>query len=114
MTRYVVTFVALLVLTSLTLALSFVPLGAGQAPAAMAIAIGKSLLIALVFMHLVEHRGSSQLAFLLSIVLAVTLIGLTWLDVVTRGRVDRQPPIARGLDDASARRPPHARPRARL
>jgi cytochrome c oxidase subunit 4 len=94
MRRYVTTFAALLLLTSLTLGLSFAPLGAWQTPTALLIALAKSTLVVLFFMHLAEHRASSQVAFLVSILLAATLIGLAWLDVVTRGNVDLRPPIA--------------------
>jgi cytochrome c oxidase subunit 4 len=84
--RYALTFVALLGLTTLTLWLSFVPLGALQVPVAVVIALGKSLLIALFFMHLVEQRWTNVLVALTAIVLVLIFLGLTVLDVVSRGR----------------------------
>jgi cytochrome c oxidase subunit 4 len=85
MTRYVVTFAALLALTAATLVLSFAPLGAFHIPVALAIAVAKSVLIALVFMHLAEQRHSNAVAFLISVVMAAVFIGLAVLDVVSRG-----------------------------
>lgn len=93
MTRYLYTFGALVALTTLTLLLSFVPLGAWAMPAAMAIALVKAVLVALYFMHLVEHRTSSWVAFAVSVLLAMTLVGLAWLDVISRTQVDVAPPL---------------------
>lgn len=84
MRTYVLTFVGLLVLTTLTLLLSFAPLGAWHVPTAMAIAAAKTLLVALFFMHLLEHRTTSWVAVLVSLLLAGTLIGLSVLDVASR------------------------------
>ena len=97
--RYVGTFVALLLLTSLTLGLSFAHLGAASVPVALTIALAKSVLVALFFMHLIEHRTSSWLALLVAVLLAGTLIGLAFLDVVTRDRVDVRPPVASRIVD---------------
>lgn len=84
MRTYVLTFAGLLVLTTLTLLLSFAPLGAWHVPAAMTIAGAKTLLVALFFMHLLEHRTTSWVAVLVSLLLAGTLIGLSVLDVASR------------------------------
>lgn len=85
MTRYSLTFAALLVLTTLTLVLSFVSLGSLQIPVAVAIALSKSVLIALFFMHLVEQRWTNALAVMTTVVLIAILVGLTVLDVASRG-----------------------------
>jgi cytochrome c oxidase subunit IV len=84
MRRYLLTFAALLLLTGLTLGLSFASLGAFAMPVALLIAAGKSLLVALFFMHLVEHGGSARLAFIIGIAFALLLIVLATLDVVSR------------------------------
>ena len=86
MTRYVVTFVALLALTALTFGLSFVHLGAWSTAIAMAIGLAKSALVVLWFMHLLEHRNSARIAFALAVGLALCLVGFTLLDVQTRPR----------------------------
>ncbi len=85
MTRYWVTFGGLLVLTTATLLLSFVPLGAFHVPVALAIAAGKSVLIALFFMHLVEQRHTNWMVFVIGVLLLALLVSLATLDVLTRG-----------------------------
>lgn len=84
MTTYVATFAVLLVLTTATLVLSFVELGAWTGPLTVGIALAKSTLIALFFMHLIEERVSSWAAFLISFLLVGTLVGLALLDVASR------------------------------
>jgi len=84
MITYVVAFVALLVLTTLTFALSFLPHGAWSVPVAVAIALVKSALVALFFMHLIEEPVSSWAAFVIAFLLVATLIGLALLDVTSR------------------------------
>jgi cytochrome c oxidase subunit 4 len=84
MTTYVVTFAALLVLTTLTFGLSFLPHGAWTVPVTIAIALAKSTLIALFFMHLIEEPVSSWAALLIAVLLVATLITLVLLDVVSR------------------------------
>jgi cytochrome c oxidase subunit 4 len=84
MRTYTLTFVALLVLTTLTLGLSFAPLGVWHVPTAMMIAAAKTLLVAVFFMHLFDHGTSSWVAMLVAILLMLILVVLTALDVVSR------------------------------
>ncbi len=93
MIRYVWTFVGLLALTTLTLLLSFLDLGAWSPVLAMAIAVAKSLLVVLFFMHLVEQKTSSRFAFFVSVALLACLLGIAALDVVSRSAIDRLPPL---------------------
>lgn len=81
---YALTFLALLVLSGLTLAVSFVQLGIWSVVIAMAIAGGKALLVALFFMHLIEQRASNRFVALSSLALVGTLIALMVVDVDTR------------------------------
>jgi cytochrome c oxidase subunit 4 len=81
---YVVTFVALLVLTTLTFGLSFLPHAAWTVPVTIAIAVTKSTLIALFFMHLIEEPVSSWAALVIAVMLVATLITLMLLDVASR------------------------------
>ena len=81
---YVLTFAALLLLTTGTLALSFLPHGAWTVPATIGIALLKSILIALYFMHLREEPASSWIALLISFLMVATLVGLATLDVASR------------------------------
>ena len=84
MSRYVLTFVALLALTTLTFGLSFLDLGAWNTVLAMIIGVVKSVLIVLWFMHMLEHRNSSRIAFAVAVGLAACLVAFTVLDVRTR------------------------------
>jgi cytochrome c oxidase subunit IV len=84
LTTYVVTFVALLVLTTLTFGLSFLPHAAWTVPVTVAIAVTKSTLIALFFMHLIEEPVSSWASMLVAVLLVATLLTLVLLDVASR------------------------------
>lgn len=84
MRAVVLAFVGLLVLTSLTLGLSFAPLGPWHVPVALLIAAAKTLLVALVFMDLASQRAVNWLAILVALLLLAVFVGLSSLDVVTR------------------------------
>jgi len=82
---YVLTALALLALTALTIGVAFLPLGPWHSLVALGIAATKALIIALVFMHLRSSPPTVRLTaaaglFWLAIMLAGTLD-----DVVTRG-----------------------------
>ncbi len=98
MKRYVFTFAALLALTGLTLGLSFVPMGGWNSPVALTIGAVKSVLVVLWFMHMIEHRNSSRVAFAVALTLAACLVAFTMMDVGTRGREEppASPPVTAG------------------
>ena len=50
----------------------------------MAIGLVKSVLVVLWFMHMLEHRNSSRVAFAVAVGLAACLVAFTVLDVRTR------------------------------
>jgi cytochrome c oxidase subunit 4 len=77
-------FAALVALTALTYALSFVHLGAWSAALALGIATAKGSLVALVFMHLRHQRGASRLVLVTAVLFVAVLIALTVTDVETR------------------------------
>lgn len=81
---YLWTFAALVALAGLSLALSFVELGPWSVPIALMIAVVKMILVALVFMHLLEQPGANRLVPLAAIALLVLLVGLMAVDVGTR------------------------------
>lgn len=62
---YIVVWFALLVLTGVTLGVSYLDLGLGNVAAALAIASVKAALVALYFMHL-RHEGRLVWAFALT------------------------------------------------
>jgi cytochrome c oxidase subunit IV len=82
--RYLVTFAVLLGLAVLSFALSFADLGFAALPVALVIAATKAVLVALVFMHLVEQPTTNAVVALVAVALAVTLVSLTVTDVATR------------------------------
>lgn len=84
MLRYVLTFVGLLLLTGLTLGLSFTHLGPFNTVISMAIAIAKTVLIVLFFMHMIEERAATRMTLVVGLILALTLMSLSALDVVSR------------------------------
>ncbi len=78
-------FIALLVLTGLTVGIAMIDLGPLNTIVALAIAVGKALLVILVFMHL---RSSSRLTWLVvgsGFFWLALLITLTMSDYLTRG-----------------------------
>jgi cytochrome c oxidase subunit 4 len=77
-------FAALMALTGLTVWASFLHLGVWNTPVALAIAVTKGLLVALIFMHL---RHSPRLTFFVAIsaiLWLAFLILITTSDYVTR------------------------------
>lgn len=83
-TRYLWTWVALLVLTTLTFGLSYLPLGPWEMPVAMLIAAAKGALVILFFMHLVEMKRVIALVPLAVIGFMTLLLGLMGADVISR------------------------------
>jgi cytochrome c oxidase subunit 4 len=71
---YIVVWMALMGLTALTAAVSFVDLGAWSAPVAIAIAGSKAVLVALFFMHLRYERSKTVWVW--------AIAGLFWLSIL--------------------------------
>lgn len=82
---YFSVFVALLLLTFATYSIAFIDLGPGNVIVALAIAVGKALLVALFFMHL---RYSPKLMWVVTgggLFWLGILLALTLSDYLTRG-----------------------------
>jgi cytochrome c oxidase subunit 4 len=119
--RYWVVWILLLVGTLLTLVMSRVHLPSPfHLLVALAIAITKSALVVLFFMHLWDHGGANRIVFVSSIFFVALLIGIVVLDNATRfellnpGRgatLRMEPP---GPDILSPRYPPEPAPRTDL
>ena len=77
MASYVAVFGALILLTALTVWAAYQHLGVWNTPVALAIAVTKALLVALIFMHL---KGSPRLTLL---VVASSVLWLAFLIVIT-------------------------------
>lgn len=84
--RYYIVWIALLVLTALTVvAAKVVDLPSPwHILVALAIAFAKAALVALFFMHLWDHGGANRLVLVTSLVFLALLMGLTVLDNATR------------------------------
>jgi cytochrome c oxidase subunit 4 len=83
--RYVVVWAALLLLTALTVGTARLHIPEPwHLLVAMAIAVVKSALVALFFMHLWDHGGASRLVLATSLVFVALLMTLVLLDNATR------------------------------
>lgn len=82
--HYIFVYLGLIALTALSFGLSFLPLGAGETAAAMGIAVAKSTLVVLFFMHLIEQRTINALVLGTTLFFIALLTFLTAADVATR------------------------------
>jgi caa(3)-type oxidase subunit IV len=80
----VIVWVALIVLTVTTYLTGRMHLGTWALPLALIIAVTKSLLVILFFMHLWDQKGANRLVIVTSFVFVVLIIALTVGDVATR------------------------------
>jgi len=83
--RLLFTWVALLVLLSLTIASSFLPIGEWRQVINFAIAIAKAALILWIFMKMRDEAALVQLAVIVAAVLLLVLGGLLAADYGLRG-----------------------------
>jgi cytochrome c oxidase subunit 4 len=100
--KLLLTFLALLALAGTSLGLRFVPTGPYGLAVALAIAVAKGLLVAVVFMEVGVERPSARLTLLVGVTLVAVLLSLLVADVLTRTVAPLEVPAA-GTD---------ARPRA--
>lgn len=81
---YIVVWLVLIALTGASWALSSAHLGAFEVLVALGIAVAKSALVMLFFMHLIESRFVHVLPPIVATLLIALLAGVTALDVATR------------------------------
>ena len=74
------TFLALVVLTVVTVAVAYVDLGEMSLFVALAIATVKASLVAMLFMHLLHDTGFNRLAFFGSFIFVALFVGVTLMD----------------------------------
>jgi cytochrome c oxidase subunit 4 len=79
---------ALMVLTAITVAVSFVNLGGWNAVVAVGIASLKAILVALFFMHLLYDKRIYMIVFVIGVLFLGLFIGLTMFDTLTRGELN--------------------------
>ena len=82
--RYLVCWIALVLLTGLTFALSAVDLGGWSLVLALGIALTKGSIVALFFMHLWDHVGAIRLVLVTAVLFVAVLSSLVVADVLTR------------------------------
>ncbi len=82
--RLLLVGLSLLLLTTLSFGLAQLPLGGAALPVALGIALVKSVLIALFFMHLREQRGSNALVFGTAVFFVLLLLAGAVLETATR------------------------------
>lgn len=78
-------FGGLIVLTILTVAVAYVPLGPLNVPVAIAIAAAKATLVVLFFMALKDDNPVNGLTFTIGIIMVVVFIVFTMFDTAFRG-----------------------------
>jgi cytochrome c oxidase subunit IV len=82
---YVGVWVVLVVLTVTTWILGTkVPLGPFSLPTSLGIAVVKTVLVAMFFMHLVEQPGARRVVLPVSVVFLLLLMGVSLIDAMTR------------------------------
>lgn len=82
---YIAIFLALMVLTAITVAVAFVDLGALNTVVALGVAVTKATLVILFFMHV---KYSSRLTWLVvgsGFVFLAIMLAFTMADIVSRG-----------------------------
>ena len=84
---YLLVFIALMVLTAITVLVAFQDFGAWNDVVALTIAVIKAGLVVLFFMHIYHSTRLSKLVVVSGLVWLVILIGLTLSDYLSRGLV---------------------------
>ena len=85
---YILTWVALIVLTVLTVAASYFNFGTWNVVIALLVATTKATIVALLFMHLKYDLRFHAIIFSFSLVVLFVFIAFTMYDTETRGRAD--------------------------
>ncbi len=84
---YLIVFLTLLVLTVITVVVSYVHLGGWNAIVAVGIASIKALLVAFFFMHLLYDNKIHLLVFTIGLVFVTLFIALTLFDTLRRADI---------------------------
>lgn len=84
---YILIFLALMVLTAVTVWVAFLDLGAWNDVVALSIAVFKATLVILFFMHVYHSSRLSKIVVVSGLLWLALLIGLTLSDYLSRGLV---------------------------
>lgn len=85
---YMLVTAGLLILTAITVGISYMDFGVFNLLVAMAVAVGKAALVALFFMHLKYDNKIYLMVFMVALLTLGVLIFLTLADTMTRGDID--------------------------
>lgn len=85
LTTYIGTFLALMVLTVITVIAGFQNFGSWNTPIALGIAVVKAAMVILIFMHAYHSPPVNKLVIVASMFFLTILIGMTLSDYLTRG-----------------------------
>ncbi len=83
--RYLLTWAALLILLTMTLGTAYIPLGAINVTLNLAISVIKTLLVMTVFMHLGNEHPAIRIAAAAGFFFLALLLVLSLADYLTRG-----------------------------
>jgi caa(3)-type oxidase subunit IV len=97
---YLTVAALLLVMTAVTIAVSFVHLGAFNIVVALVIAGFKALLVAFFFMHLYYDNRFYFMVFAITLLFLVIFIGFTMID--TMRRADLYPEVGRPIQEPAS------------
>lgn len=81
---YLAVFISLLILTALTTGVAYIDMGRWNLVVALAIAVGKALLVILFFMHVKYHKGLTRITVIGAIFWLGIMITFTLSDELTR------------------------------
>ena len=84
---YILVFLALMVLTAITVAVAFMELGPLNDVVALSIAVTKASLVVLYFMHVRHSTPLTKLVVVAGFLWLILLIALTLADYYTRGMI---------------------------
>ena len=87
---YIAVALILIIMTAITVAVSFIDLGPLNITVALAIASIKALLVAFIFMHLFWDNKIYLIIFSAALVFLTLFLTLTMLDTTTRGSIDKE------------------------
>lgn len=95
---YFAVFAALLVLTALTVWVAFQNFGAYNNVIALGIAVVKSTLVVLFFMHVLHSTPLTKMVLITSVFFFLILVAFVYADVWTRGmlNIPGRPPLIGG------------------
>ena len=82
---YYTIFFSLMVLTAITVAVSFINLGSANFPIAIGVAITKATLVVLFFMHVKYSSRMTKMVVGIAIFFLLVMLSLTMTDYMTRG-----------------------------